>query len=183
MTIIKPTVLALCLSTIPAFAVANATHEISHAAKEPNIGQAGIATKTTRTVEITLKDNYFDTETITVQAGETIRFVLKNEGGLLHEFNIGTSHMHEGHQTEMLKMMQHGMLTVTGMNHDMAGMDHGSMPEMEGMAHNDPNSILVNPGETRELTWTFSGDAELEFACNMPGHYQAGMVGEFKHES
>jgi uncharacterized cupredoxin-like copper-binding protein len=62
-------------------------------------------------------------------------------------------------------------------------MDHGSMPEMEGMAHNDPNSILVNPGETRELTWTFSGDAELEFACNMPGHYQAGMVGEFKHEA
>jgi len=53
------------------------------------------------------------------------------------------------------------------------------MPGMEGMKHDDPNSILLAPGESGELIWTFSGDAELEFACNMPGHYQAGMVGEF----
>jgi len=183
MTFIKHSVLALCLSTGSTLVFANETHNSGQGGAEPNIGQAGIAAKAARTVEVTLKDNYFDTEAVTVKAGETIHFVLKNEGALLHEFNIGTSHMHEGHQTEMLKMMQHGMMTMTGMNQDMAGMDHGSMPDMDGMAHNDPNSVLINPGETKELTWTFSGDAELEFACNMPGHYQAGMVGEFKHDA
>ncbi|MFC6673432.1 cupredoxin domain-containing protein [Marinobacterium aestuariivivens] len=131
---------------------------------------------------MTLHDNYYDLDTISVEGGETVRFVLKNEGALLHEFNIGTSKMHEGHQAEMVKMMEHGMMTPTGMNHDMAGIDHGSMPGMEGMSHNDPNSVLVGPGETGELIWTFSGDAELQYACNMPGHYQAGMVGEFKHD-
>jgi uncharacterized cupredoxin-like copper-binding protein len=51
---------------------------------------------------------------------------------------------------------------------DMKGMD---------MSHDDPNSVLVEPGKTAELVWTFDTDATLEFACNVPGHYEAGMVG------
>ena len=47
-----------------------------------------------------------------------------------------------------------------------------------GMKHDDPNSVLVEPGKTAELTWTFSKATSLEFACNIPGHYQAGMVGK-----
>jgi uncharacterized cupredoxin-like copper-binding protein len=47
-----------------------------------------------------------------------------------------------------------------------------------GMKHDDPNSVLVEPGKTAELTWTFSKATNLEFACNVPGHYQAGMVGK-----
>jgi uncharacterized cupredoxin-like copper-binding protein len=58
-------------------------------------------------------------------------------------------------------------------------MDHGAMAGMgHAMQHDDPNSVLVAPGKTAELTWTFSKATRLEFACNIPGHYQAGMVGK-----
>jgi uncharacterized cupredoxin-like copper-binding protein len=75
----------------------------------------------------------------------------------------------------MLQMQQSGMLAPTGMK-AMAGMDHSKMDH--GMKHDDPNSVLVEPGKTAELTWTFSKATSLEFACNIPGHYQAGMVGK-----
>ena len=74
------------------------------------------------------------------------------------------------------------MLTPTGMGHggmDHSAMGHGSM-DMPGMKHDDPNSVLVEPGKTAELTWTFTRADNLEFACNVPGHYQAGMVGKVK---
>jgi len=47
-----------------------------------------------------------------------------------------------------------------------------------GMTHDDPNSVLIEPGAREELIWTFSKTKNLEFACNIPGHYQAGMVGK-----
>ncbi|MNE97513.1 hypothetical protein D3C80_1958740 [compost metagenome] len=75
-------------------------------------------------------------------------------------------------------MFQNGTLTPTGRNQDMRAMDHtmGGM-KMVGMEHNDPNSMLVEPGATKELIWTFSKTTGLQFACNVPGHYQLGMVG------
>jgi uncharacterized cupredoxin-like copper-binding protein len=30
--------------------------------------------------------------------------------------------------------------------------------------------------------WTFTEKADLEFACNVPGHYQAGMYGDIDFE-
>ncbi|ANG61046.1 copper-binding protein [Marinobacterium aestuarii] len=173
---LKPLVAAFCLSALAPLAMAGGTH--GGQGDAPNIGKPGDASQATRTVSIALYDNYYEVDTLEVKAGETVRFELKNEGALLHEFNIGTAAMHKNHQSEMLKMMEHGMLTPTGMvEMDHSGME--GMEGMEGMKHDDPNSILLAPGESRVLTWTFSGDAELEFACNMPGHYQAGMVGEF----
>ena len=73
-------------------------------------------------------------------------------------------------------MMDHGMLTPTGIDHAMMKMDHSKMG-MPQMKHDDPNAVLVAPGKTGELVWTFPRDARLEFACNIPGHYQTGMVG------
>lgn len=139
-----------------------------------DFGHAATADQATRTVELTLGDMYFEPKTLSVKEGETVRFVLTNKGTLLHEFNLGDAAMHAAHQQEMLKMVASGMLTATGMKHDMAGMDHGDM----GMKHDDPNSVLVDPGKTAELTWTFTKVTNLEFACNIPGHYQAGMVGK-----
>lgn len=139
-------------------------------------GHAAKAAQATRTVELTLGDMYFEPKSVQVKAGETVRFVLINKGQLLHEFNLGDAAMHAHHQQEMLKMQESGMLTPTGMNHqDMAhGMDHGKM----AMQHDDPNSVFVEPGKIAELTWTFAKASDLEFACNIPGHYQAGMVGK-----
>ena len=59
--------------------------------------------------------------------------------------------------------------------HDHA-MDGTHMP----MTHDDPNSVLLEPGERAELTWTFKKVDGLEFACNLPGHYELGMVGSIE---
>jgi len=142
-----------------------------------DFGQPGNPAEVTRTIEVTMADNYFEPENITVEAGETVRFVLKNEGGFLHEFNIGTAAMHRAHQDEMMTMMEHGMITADGIDHEMMTMDHAANG-MAGHVHDDPNSVLVEPGETQELVWQFSQATDLEFACNVPGHYDAGMVGE-----
>ena len=145
-------------------------------------GQPAEAAKAGRTVEITLGDMYYEPASLQVKAGETVRFVLNNEGSLLHEFSLGDAAMHAEHQQHMLMMQQMGMIGENGimpmdhskMGHDMAGMDHGKM------AHDDPNTVMIPPGKTAELTWTFSKATGLEFACNLPGHYQAGMVGNLE---
>ncbi|WP_207291428.1 hypothetical protein, partial [Pseudomonas sp. DP16D-T1] len=118
---------------------------------------------------------------IDVKPGETIRFILRNEGSLLHEFNIGKADSHAAHQAEMAAMFQNGTLSSTGVGQDMSTMEHtmGGM-KMVGMEHNDPNSVLIEPRTTQELIWTFNKSTGLEFACNVPGHYQSGMVGKFE---
>lgn len=164
----KSLVRVACLLALssPAWASAAPTYDF---------GQSAPAAKATRSVEVVMGDMSFTPKAIDIKAGETVRFVLVNKGQLLHEFNLGDAAMHARHQQEMMKMQQSGMLTPTG----IADMDHGSMPGMDhGMKHDDPNSVLVEPGKTAELTWTFTKATNLEFACNIPGHYQAGMVGK-----
>lgn len=143
-------------------------------------GQPAPAAKATRTVEVLMGDISFNPKSLEIKAGETVRFVLINKGQLLHEFNLGDMAMHARHQQEMLQMQQNGMLTPTGKSTsatmDHAAMGHGS--HGSSMKHDDPNSMLVEPGKTVELTWTFGKASNLEFACNVPGHYQAGMVGK-----
>ncbi|MCZ4279679.1 cupredoxin domain-containing protein [Kiloniella laminariae] len=168
-------VLGLVLSfglASPGFA--DATHgETSRIA----IGEAGVAAEVTTTIEISLQDNYFEPEHIGVKENETVRFVIRNNGEFVHEFNIGTAAMHAAHQSEMEMMVNHGILEADRINRDMMHMDMGNGQTME---HNDPNSVLLEPGETAEIIWKFSEAAELEFACNVPGHYDSGMMGDFK---
>lgn len=134
-------------------------------------GAPGDADEADRTVEIVMTDNKFSVPALSVKDGETVRFVVENRGQLVHEFNIGVSAMHEEHQREMLKMFEQGTMDATSINHEMMGGEHSHMK------HDDSNSILLEPGKSAELTWTFKQAHELEFACNVPGHYQLGMVG------
>ncbi|WP_236235600.1 cupredoxin domain-containing protein [Pseudomonas faucium] len=135
-------------------------------------GEPAPAAKATRTVEVVLKDIAFEPKSLQVKAGETVRFVLINQGQLPHEFNLGDKAMHAEHQKEMLAMQ--GKIFTAGMNHQ--GMDHGQM-DHGAHGHDTGNTVLVQPGQRAELTWTFRKSAPIEFACNVPGHYQAGMVG------
>ena len=182
MAIPRPTTAArIALAALLAVATTAAAASLSWADAghgSTDFGQPGNAADVDRTIEVQLGDNYFEPSQISIQEGETIRFVLRNEGELLHEFNIGTAAMHAAHQDEMMTMMEHGMLTPTGIDHDMMDMDHSGMGQSMGMmVHDDPNSVLVEPGAAEELIWTFSSATDLEFACNVPGHYQAGMFG------
>lgn len=164
------------LATTLVFSVSAAMANPSHS--QSAIGQPGDAKKADRTIEIRMGDIFFESKSIDVKAGETVRFVLKNEGSLLHEFNLGMAAAHAGHQKEMAAMFQSGMLSATGAQ-DMSDMGHAMTGmKMPGMQHDEPNSVLIEPGATEELIWTFTQATGLEFACNIPGHYQSGMVGK-----
>jgi uncharacterized cupredoxin-like copper-binding protein len=131
-----------------------------------DFGHAAKASQATRTVKVTLADMSFTPNALEVKAGETVRFELANTGAVVHEFTLGDAALQASHQKEMLAM--------AAMGHDKDS--HGAM---DGM-HHDANSVSLNPGASGELTWTFTRATALEFACNEPGHYQAGMVGQLK---
>jgi len=143
----------------------------------PEFGQAGKASEVQRTVEVIMDDVFFTPEKIQVLEGETVRFIVRNEGTIVHEFNIGTPHMHAEHQKEMQMMVDHGVIEGARINHDMMKMDMG---HGHSMAHDHPNSVLLEPGKSAEIVWKFAQPLELEFACNVPGHYDAGMAGDFE---
>lgn len=132
---------------------------------------AADAAKATRTVEVTLEDLMVTPATLSVKAGETVRFVVRNQGTLLHSFDLGTPEQQAKAQEHTAMMVQHGMVTDTAVA--KMDMDHGG----HDMGHADMGTLLVEPGATAEGTWTFSEAATLEFACSMPGHYEAGMAG------
>lgn len=165
---------ALTLSASHAFAAGG------HGSEEA--GAAGDLSDATRTVEVVMHDNYFEPETISVTAGETVLFRIVNAGSLVHEFNIGTPAAHVAHMPEMQMMVDHGVLLPDRIDHGMAD----AMTESMGhdMHHNIPNSVLLEPGQSAEIAWAFpqASDVTIEFACTVPGHYDAGMVGPFEME-
>lgn len=140
-----------------------------------NFGKPGKASDAGRTITVEMHDNYYEPESIEVSPGETVRFVVENKGSLVHEFNIGTAAMHEAHQEEMMMMVNHGVIDGGTIHHDMMEMDMGNGHSMK---HDDPNSVLLEPEQSKEIVWMFSEKSDIEFACNVPGHYQAGMYGD-----
>lgn len=141
-------------------AVALADPEHGHGMKG---GEPGQLSEVTRTIRIEARDIAFDKARIEVKEGETVRFVITNVGELVHDFTLGPPDVQERHRYEMVKMMQDGM--------------------MDGaMTHDDPNAVLVKPGETKELIWKFSEADDFEFGCNQHGHYEVGMKGRIHIE-
>ena len=139
------------------------------------IGEPGKTGNVDRTIKIKMMDNYYEPENLSVKAGETVRFEITNAGEFVHEFNIGTNQMHAAHQKEMMMMMEHGALEPDKINHHKMKMDMGHGKTME---HNDPNSVLLEPGKSGEIIWKFTKSGNIEFACNVPGHYESGMMGK-----
>ena len=169
----------LAILSIAPTAFAAGVHAGGHG-HATDIGKPGQAAQASRTIEITMHDNYYEPESVEVRQGETVRFIVRNEGELVHEFNIATAEMHAAHQEEMKMMVEHGVIDGDHINHDRMKMDMGGGRTME---HHDPNSVLLEPGKSAEIVWTFTTDAALEFACNVPGHYDSGMMGEIAIEN
>lgn len=164
----------ILMFSFSAVALAAPGHSDDHGHGGHGAGEPGNAADASRTIEVLMYDNYYEPEDISVEAGETVRFVVRNEGMLVHEFNIGTAEMHAAHQDEMQMMVEHGVIQGDTINREMMKMDMGGGETME---HDDPNSVLLEPGKTEEIVWTFTEATDLEFACNVPGHYDAGMYG------
>ena len=146
---------------------------ILYAGSMKMIGEEGKLNEVDRIIEIKMFDNYYIPTEIKIKKNETIKFVVKNFGDLVHEFNIATKEMHIKHRPEMMKMTEHGILLGNKIDKikmkEMAKKDHS-------MAHRHANSVLLEPSNTGEIIWKFNTSAKLEIACNVPGHYEAGMV-------
>ncbi|WXL27813.1 hypothetical protein WG219_10320 [Ectopseudomonas mendocina] len=88
----------------------------------------------------------------------------------------------------MSALMKSGTLTPTGFSqkviwHERSGVGDSNppgYPEVVKAEHTDANAVLIEPGSAKDLVWTFAEAGELDFACTLPGHYQAGERGHFK---
>jgi uncharacterized cupredoxin-like copper-binding protein len=148
-------------SVVDAWALAIAMPASAHGSGHAmSGGKPGDAAKATRTVEIVATDNAFLPQALQVRDGETVRFVIRNDGFETHEFMIGAAHEHAEHLAMMRAMIEQQKKT----GHAMAMDHHG-------------NGVMVLPGEAATLVWTFARAANLQFACDIPGHYEDGMHG------
>ena len=137
------------------------------------IGEKGILSEVNRTIEVKMYDNYYEPKEIKIKKGETIKFIVYNYGELVHEFNIATKKMHLKHQSEMMKMVENKILLGDRIDKkkmkELAKTDHS-------MSHSHSNSVLLEPNQSAELIWKFNTDTDIEAACNVPGHYESGMI-------
>jgi len=138
------------------FAHENTPHKAKNVVvvkEQKDWGIAGDAKSAKREITLTMDDSMrFTPNVITVKQGETVRFVIKNQGKQLHEMVIGTKKELDTHAALMVKF-----------------------PTME---HDEPYMAHVSSGKSQSLIWTFNRAGEFEFACLIAGHYQAGMVGK-----
>jgi uncharacterized cupredoxin-like copper-binding protein len=115
-------------------------------------GIAGDLKGVKRTVTLTMDDKMrFTPDTLSFKQGETVRFIVKNQGKLLHEMVIGTRAELDAHAALMEKF--------------------------PNMAHDEPYMAHVDPGKQGGLVWTFNRPGDFEFACLVAGHFAAGMKG------
>ncbi|PSW06691.1 cupredoxin domain-containing protein [Photobacterium lipolyticum] len=170
MKLLNTLALAIALSAVPALAD-NSGHDhksmshgdmghsdMGHGEMGHVMSEVGMPAKTAQaiqTVNVTLTDEMklrFD-QPLKIKQGDTVRFIVTNKGTMPHEFAIGSKQEQLKHR-EMMR----------------------SMPNME---HNDGSVLSLGAGKQGELTWHFMGKSHVEFACNVPGHAEAGMTMDY----
>lgn len=144
----------MTLAAIAAITAAAVTAAQAHDG-EYAAGRPGDPKQPARTVTVIMQDDAngmrYVPDRIEVKRGEQVRFVLENKGALKHEFTLATMHDNKMHGAMMMKS-----------------------PDM---THDDPNAKSVEPGQSAEILWRFDKTGTFEFACLIPGHYEAGMHG------
>lgn len=132
-------------------------HAGSSGGHAAGIGRPGDPAKVSRTIEVTMNDAMrFAPDRIRVKAGETIRFFVRNEGEMPHEMVLGT----------MAELKEHAAM--------MRAQPH--------MKHTEPNMTSVRPGRRGGMVWHFDKAGTVDFACLVPGHFEAGMMGQIEVE-
>ena len=167
MTVFRTWVLALALAALVVWDVAAAAtpprgDELqdskrratgrSRAADERPYGREGDPRKVKRVIRIDMSDAMrFFPDQIRVKRGDTVRFVLRNSGEMSHELVIGTMDELKSRAALARKLAE------SGQSHEHA-------------RH-------VTPGSDGRLVWQFTKPGEFYYACLMPGHFDAGMIG------
>lgn len=122
-----------------------------HGQHKSQVGKPAAVNEADKTIQVIMLDSMqyeFDQE-LHIHRNEVVRFIVTNKGKITHEFSIGNSEEQRKHAEMMRKM-----------------------PDMK---HEDGNTLSLNPGESGEIIWRFQGDTAIVFACNIPGHFEAGM--------
>lgn len=118
-------------------------------------GEPGDPKKPARIIQVTMNEGdgkmMFLPDRLEIKRGEQIKFILRNNGLLDHEFILATTPENVKHAEEMKKN-----------------------PEME---HDDPNAKRLAPKKTNEIVWKFTKAGQFEYGCLIPGHREAGMIG------
>lgn len=146
--------IALSLGLFSSTLLAGGTqsHGHDHDAMQSSVGEPASG-KPDRIIRVAMRDSMrfvFEPALNSLRHGESVEFRVRNEGAIPHEFSIGNLEEQIAHA----KMMR----------------------EMPSMKHNDPNAITLRAGERGRLAWRFLGNDEVVFACNIPGHTEAGMI-------
>lgn len=143
---------AMCASLLAAApSHANpATHEAAHGVT--GAGRAGDPARVTRTVAIGMADSMrFAPGAIVVNRGHTLKIIARNDGAVLHEIVLGT-------RAEIAAL-------------------RAAIKRDPAMAHGAPYMAHVTPGASEQIIWHFDRPGTFEYACLLPGHYEAGMTG------
>ena len=161
MNILKVLFILICFNTL------------AYADKNMKIGSLGKESEISRVIKVIMYDNYYEPSTFQIKKGETIKFEVVNAGELVHEFNIANKMMHIKHQPEMIKMVENEILLADSIDKDkmkkLAKTD-------KSMGHSHSNSVLLEPKQKGNIIWKFDNAINIEIACNVPGHYQTGMI-------
>ena len=148
-------------------------NSLAYADKDMKIGSKGNLNDVNRVVKVVMYDSYYEPSSFKIKAGETIKFELVNAGELVHEFNIANKMMHMKHQPQMEKMVENEILFSDS-------IDKNKMKKMakidKSMGHSHSNSVLLEPKQKGDIIWKFDNAVNIEIACNVPGHYQVGMI-------
>ncbi|ENN6810538.1 cupredoxin family protein [Vibrio fluvialis] len=118
-----------------------------------DVGMSATGSKPTKVVHVLLSDDMTITfkKEVDIQPNDVVQFVIMNTGKIDHEFSIGSAKEQLTHREMMRSMNGQHM-------------------------HDSGNTVTVQPGKAKQLMWHFQGDNHVEFACNIPGHAEAGMV-------
>lgn len=161
----KKQILSIMISTIfisSAFAAGNHHgghgdqgghgNEQAQGAHKSTVGAPAATAEATMRIKVNLTDAMkmeFSEALTEIKSGTVIQFVIKNSGKIPHEVSIDSLEGQAAH-AEMMRMMPN-------------------------MVHAEGNTVTVAPGKLKFLTWRFEGNGEVMLACNIPGHFNAGM--------
>ena len=101
----------------------------------------------TRTIDIAIEHSRFHPAEVTVTAGETVRFVVRNGDPIAHEFILGSAAEQRAHE-------------------------RGRPRE-----HHEPGAVSLEGGAEGVTEYTFDQAGTVIYGCHLPRHYDYGMRG------
>ena len=126
-----------------------------HSDETFSAGEPGNAKKPARVVNVTMREAdgkmMYIPNKVEIRRGEQIRFLIRNNGELAHEFILALTEENVKHAEVMKKD--------------------------PGMEHDNPNGKSVESKKNSEIVWKFTKAGTFEYGCLIPGHREAGMIG------